>query len=92
MTGSDEPGDGADEEVDLDAPRPPTTALDPAQEPIDWEAQGEGGAELDGELHEVREPSTTMDTVQETPLSVRERRGGETSGEDGGESGAGDGA
>jgi len=92
VTGSDQQGDSEDEAVDLDEPRPPSNAMEPVQDPIDWEAQSEGGPELDGELNEVREPSTTMDTVQETPASVRERRGGEASGEDEDESGAGDGA
>ena len=91
MTDSDEPS-GEDEEVDLDEPRPPMTATETVQDPVEWEVQGERGEELDGELNEVREPSTAMDTVQETPLSIRERRGGEASGEDEGESGAGDGA
>lgn len=93
MTGqSDEPGDGEDEEVDLNEPRPPSNAMEPVQDPVDWEAQGEGGAELDGELNEVRQPSTATDTVQDTPESIRAGRGGESSGEDEDESGAGDAA
>jgi hypothetical protein len=89
---NDEHGDGEDEEVDLDEPRPPSNAMEPVQDPIDWEAQGEGGAKLDGELNEVRPPSTATDTVQETPDSVRAGRGEEASGEDADESGAGDGS
>lgn len=94
MTGpSDEQGDSEDEEVGLDEPRLPTIATDPVQDPVDWEAQGEGGAELDGELNEVREPSTATDPVQETPASLREGRDERASGDDESESGVeGDGA
>ena len=47
----------ASDGVDLDEPRPPLDAMEPVQDPIDWEAQGEGGAELDGELNELRSPA-----------------------------------
>ncbi|QKG93502.1 hypothetical protein HPS36_11740 [Halorubrum salinarum] len=91
MTDSDEPS-GKDEEVDLDEPRPPTTATNPAQDPIEWEAQGESDAGVDGELNELQSPTTVTETVQETPASIWERRSERVSGEDEGESGAGDGA
>ena len=88
MTGSDEPGDGEDEEVGLDEPRPPSTATDPVQDPIDWEAQSEGGAELDGELNEVRQPSTATEPVQDPPASVTAGRGEDASDDDECESGS----
>ncbi|WP_144922235.1 hypothetical protein [Halorubrum salsamenti] len=94
MTGpSDEPGDGEDDAVDLDEPRPPSTATEPVQDPIDWEAQSEGGAELEGELNEVRPPSTATEPVQEPPDSVRAGRGEDASDDDERESGSeGDGS
>lgn len=80
MTGAgDEPGDGEDETVELDEPRPPSTATDPVQDPVDWEAQGEGGAELDGELNEPRPPSSATEPVQEPPANVCGGRGGSAS-------------
>ena len=94
MTGSgDEQGDGEDETVDLDEPRPPSSTMDPVQDPVDWEAQGEGDAELDGELNELRPPSTATDPVQEPPDSVCRGRGEDASGDDERESGSeGDGS
>ena len=89
MTGSsDEQGDGEDETVDLDEPRPPSTATDPVQDPIDWESQSEGGTELDGELNEVRPPSSTTELVQEPPASVRGSHGEDASDDDEDESGS----
>ena len=90
MTGSDEPSDGEDEAVDLDEPRPPSNAMEPVQDPIDWDAQSEGNAGVDGELNELQSPTTVTETVQETPASIRERRGGEASGDDEDESGSED--
>ncbi|OYR40785.1 hypothetical protein DJ82_06750 [Halorubrum sp. Ib24] len=88
MTGpSDEQGDGDDEEDGLDELRPPSTATGPVQDPVDWEAQGEGGAELDGELNEPRPPSTATEPVQDTPESIREGRGKHASGDGESESG-----
>jgi hypothetical protein len=93
VTGSgDEHGDGEDETVDLDEPRPPSTATDPVQDPVEWGAQGEGGAELDGELNEPRPPSTATDPVQEPPASVCAGRGEHVSGDDEDESGSEGGA
>jgi hypothetical protein len=90
---SDEPGDGEDETVDLDEPRPPSNAMEPVQDQIEWEAQGEGGAELDGELNEPRPPSTATDPVQESPASVCGSHGEDASDGDAYESGSeGDGA
>ena len=89
MTGpSDEHGDGEGEPVDLDEPRPPSNAMEPVQDPVDWEAQGEGGAELDGELNEPRPPSSTTDPVQELPASVCAGRGEDASDDDECESGS----
>ena len=87
MTGSDEQGDGEDEAVDLDEPRPPSTTTDPVQDPIDWEAQSEDDPELDGELNEPRRPSTVTDPVQEPPDSVCAGCGENPSGDDECESG-----
>ena len=87
MTGaSDEQGDGEDEAVDLDEPRPPSTTTDPVQDPIDWEAQSEDDPELDGEPEQTvknhaspaRLSLVTGATVAdrgEVPASVEDVRG-----------------
>jgi len=83
VTGSgDEQGDGEDDTVDLDELRPPSRTMDPVQDPVEWEAQGEGGVELDGELNEPRSPSTATDPVQDPPASVCAGCGEDASGDD----------
>lgn len=80
---SSEPGDGERDSEDLDELRPPMTAMDTAQEPVEFPEAINDGDELDEEARDSldvpRSPTTATETAQDSVMPTWRNDDGTTS-------------